>query len=154
MESITFRSATIDDLPLLKEFEQGVISAERPFEPQLKIDPIEYYDLQSMIDADHVNLVVAEVKGTIVASGYLRIEQAKPYIQYSFYGYIGFMYVLPEYRGKGIIQQVMSYLENWGQEQGVTAFHLDVFAENSSAIRAYQKAGYLPNLVDMRKVIS
>jgi hypothetical protein len=36
------RKATIDDLPVLLQFEQGIISAERPFDSTLLPDPISY----------------------------------------------------------------------------------------------------------------
>ena len=36
MDQLKIRVATIKDLPLLLEFEQGVITAERPFDPTLK----------------------------------------------------------------------------------------------------------------------
>jgi RimJ/RimL family protein N-acetyltransferase len=35
-------------------------------------------------------------------------------------------------------------------EQGVTDFYLDVYADNPSAIRAYEKLGFKPNLVEMK----
>jgi GNAT superfamily N-acetyltransferase len=41
------------------------------------------------------------LEGSIDA-GYARIEQAKPYLKHTAYAYLGFMYVLPAYRGKGI----------------------------------------------------
>ena len=43
------REAVLEDLPILKEFEQGVIQYERPFAPNLKKDPINYYDLEDLI---------------------------------------------------------------------------------------------------------
>ena len=39
------RQARHTDLDTLFRFEQGVITAERPFDPTLKKDPIHYYDL-------------------------------------------------------------------------------------------------------------
>jgi len=150
MNNMVIRPATLDDMAQLKQFEQGVISAERPFDETLKPDPINYYDLEQQITAEHIHLVVAENEGQLIACGYARIEQAKPYVNYRFYSYLGFMYVAPEYRGNGINQSIIDTLKCWSKEQGITMMHLDVFAENQAAVRAYQKAGFKANLVEMR----
>lgn len=150
MNNISIRVATLDDLEQLKSFEQGVISAERPFDPSLKSDPISYYNLGEQISAEHIHLVVAEHEGRLIASGYARIEKAKPYVNYSFYSYLGFMYVEPEFRGQGINKLIIDELIRWSQEQGITMMHLDVFAENATAVRAYEKVGFKANLVEMR----
>ncbi len=148
------RLATVADLPRLREFEQGVIDAERPYQPYLKDDPVHYYDLDHMIDANDVCLVVAEVDGHLVGSGYARVEESKPYIRYHQFGYLGFMFVVPQFRGQGVIQDIMAYLERWCLERGVGVLHLEVFADNARASRAYDKAGFAANLIDMRKVIA
>lgn len=151
--TILVRPATKADLPRLREFEQGVIAAERPFDSQLLDDPIQYYDLDGMLPASDVCLAVAESDGRLVGSGYVRIEESKPYVRYPRYGYLGFLFVVPEHRGQGIVQQVMAYLERWALERDVGAIHLDVYADNAPALRAYEKAGFAPHMVDMRKVI-
>ena len=46
MEEIIIRKATLNDIEILRRFEQGVISAERPFDPTLKKGDIFYYDLE------------------------------------------------------------------------------------------------------------
>jgi len=153
MDNLNIRIATYDDLPTLFKFEQGVIEAERPFDPTLKPDPIQYYNLNQQIESELIHLIVVEIQGQLIACGYARIEKAKPYVNYRFYSYLGFMYVVPEYRGKGINQIIIDELAAWSREQGVTMMHLDVFSENSAAIRAYQKAGFEANLIEMRKKI-
>ena len=42
MQTLNFeiRTAVLEDLEILKEFEQEIISYERPFAPNLKKDPI------------------------------------------------------------------------------------------------------------------
>ena len=43
------RKATLDDLPVLLRFEQGIIEAERPMDPTLKESHITYYDISLLI---------------------------------------------------------------------------------------------------------
>ena len=59
MEPILIRKATVHDIDVLLRFEQGVISAERPFDPTLKDHPTQYYDLPAIINDPVVYLVVA-----------------------------------------------------------------------------------------------
>ncbi|MEM8893772.1 MAG: GNAT family N-acetyltransferase [Bacteroidota bacterium] len=146
----TTRSAKPEDLPVLLEFEQGIIDAERPFDQTLKDGHISYYDLGAFIEAKNVEVLVAEADGQIIASGYIKIEQGKAYHKHDRYGYIGFVYVRPEYRGKGVVQQIINGLNNWAKSQGISEVRLDVYAENDSAVRAYEKAGFGKNLVEMR----
>ena len=153
MNQLRVRSATLDDLPTLLKFEQGIVTAERPFDPTLKPDPISYYDLGKLIESDEAEVVVAVVGDELVGSGYVKIKEAKNYLKYEFYGYIGFMFVRPEYRGQGVSQVVTDALIHWAKSRGLTEIRLDVYDENEPAIRAYLKAGFTKNLVEMRMEI-
>ena len=154
MEKISIRKATINDLPHLLHFEQGVIKAERPFDKSLKPDPINYYDLETMLTASHVYLVVAELDKKIIASGYARIEESKPYVKYERYAYLGFMYVLPEYRGRGINKLIIDELKIWAASKGLTEIRLEVYYENEPAIKAYEKIGFKKHMIEMRYNVS
>ncbi len=151
---VVVRPAEINDLEKLLEFEQGVIEAERPFDVTLKREPINYYDLKAMLAAPHICLVVAEFDGEIVGSGYARIEESKPYLTHDRHSYMGFMFTVPEHRGKGINQKIIEALEQWSLSQGVTEMRLEVYVVNASAVRAYEKIGFSGSILKMRKSIS
>ncbi len=167
MTNIHIRPATNADLPTLYRFEQGVITAERPFDPTLKPDPINYYDLAAMIDHPDIQLLVAEFAagqqtpvadqqtptGVLVGSGYARIEPAKPYLRHPAHAYLGFMYVDPAHRGKGINTLIIEGLRQWAQSREITELRLDVYNNNTSAIRAYEKAGFVPHMLNMRSPV-
>ena len=144
------REATASDLPTLLDFEQALIAYERPFAPQLRKGKISYYDISAYIKAEDIRVVVAEIAGELVGSGYALIKENKVYKAPQYYVYLGFMYVIPKYRGQGINGQIMKDLINWGKAQGYTEFQLDVYAENESAIKAYAKAGLVPEILTMR----
>ena len=44
------RKAILKDVPTLLEFEQGVIEAERPFDPTIKAGQITYYNISELIN--------------------------------------------------------------------------------------------------------
>ncbi|QKJ64761.1 GNAT family N-acetyltransferase [Flavobacterium sp. M31R6] len=144
------RNATLDDLAILLEFEQGIIAAERPFDPTLKEEKISYYDIGKMILALDVEVVVAVLDDQIIGSGYARIENAKPYLNHKLYAYLGFMYTHSDHRGKGVNTQIIEALSKWVHSQGIFEMRLDVYSDNSSAIRAYEKAGFKKHLINMR----
>lgn len=135
----------------LLRFEQGVITAERAFDPTLKIENVRYYDLHYMIASAHIELLVAETNTRLIGSGYARIEYAKPYLQHQQYAYLGFMYVEPDFRGMGVNKAIIDALQSWSAEQGITEIRLEVYYGNSPAIRAYEKAGFSRHMIEMRK---
>jgi len=149
---LTIRLATLSDLDVLREFEQGVIGVERAFAPRTKAETI-YYNLEQLIHSDQSILCVAEIDAQPVASGYAKIEKSHDYYQHDYHAYVGFLYVLPEFRGKGVIGQVEAYLCSWAKEMGVDQVELEVYAENRAAVRAYEKRGYQDFVVRMVKSI-
>ncbi|MDR4951604.1 GNAT family N-acetyltransferase [Chryseobacterium sp. ES2] len=145
------REATEQDLEILLEFEQGVITAERPFNSTLIEGEIHYYDLKFLIQSSDANVIVAEENNEIIASGYALIKKSEKYYnQFEKYSYLGFMYVKPEHRGKGINKVITDELISWSKSRGISEVRLDVYAQNESAIKAYEKAGFEPHLLTMR----
>ena len=144
------REARAEDLPTLLDFEQALIAYERPFAPNLRKDKISYYDLSAYIKAENIRVVIAEIGGELVGSGYALIKENKAYKAPQYYVYLGFMYVIPEYRGQGINGKIMNDLIDWGKAHGYTEVQLEVYAENESAIKAYAKAGLVPEILTMR----
>ena len=138
-------------MPTLLQFEQGVVEAERPFTPRMKAGPAGYYDMQELITAPHIYLAVAELDGKLIGSGYARIETAKHYLNHAQQAYLGFMYVLPQYRGKGVNARILSELETWAVNRGVTELRLEVYHQNTIALKAYEKAGFEGYMLLMRK---
>ncbi|WP_298480051.1 GNAT family N-acetyltransferase [uncultured Maribacter sp.] len=152
-DSFLFRPAILDDLGVLKIFEQGVISAERPFDSTLKPDPISYYNIAELITSPKSDVLVAVYNNKIIASSYVKILEAKPYLKHSDYAYLGFMYVMPQFRGKGINKAIIEEIKKWCSSKDIYELRLDVYSANISAIRAYEKAGFQNHLVNMRLAI-
>lgn len=144
------RPARQADLPTLLRFEQGVIAAERPFNTDIR-DETRYYDLAYLMSDALSQLLVAELDGTLVGCGYAQIRTSKAHLHHARHSYLGFMYVEPAYRGRGINQAIIERLLAWSREQGVSRSYLDVYAENSAAVRAYEKIGFTASLVEMKR---
>jgi len=147
---LNIREASRDDLPHLLELEQRVVEAERAFSPDIKAPEAYYYDIEQLIADDACLLLVAEDAGAIVATGYAQIKKSKASLAHNIHAYLGFMYVSPSFRGQGLNQEITGKLVTWSQQQGVSTLYLDVYAENAPAIRAYEKIGFQPCLLEMK----
>lgn len=154
IENVVVRPATLSDLRDLKAFMQQLVDAERPFNSTLKEGEIVYYDIEELIADQKTVLMVADCDGRLIGCGYAQIRTAKEYVKHQSYGYLGFMFVDPEFRGKGIGALLLANLKKWILSQGVTEVRLDVYDENEAAVRAYHKAGFKKLISTMRCDIS
>lgn len=150
---VTTRKATLEDLTILLDFEQELIKAERPFDSTFKEGKISYYDIEKMIVADEVELIVAEENNEIIASGYASIIIPKSYFKFNKFAYLGFMYTKPLHRGRGINKLVVETLFNWVRSQDTDEVRLDVYDSNYGAIKAYEKVGFQRHLLKMRMTL-
>ncbi len=150
LNGLIVREAGNDDYRSLVELEQKVIDAERPFNVPLKEKGAYYYDIEKLISDLDSRLIVGEIRGDIVATGYVQVRRSKPALEHDNHGYLVFMYVAEEYRGLGLNKVVLQDLVSWGQQRGVTDFYLDAYAENASAVRAYEKFGFRGSLLEMK----
>ncbi|MET3538428.1 GNAT family N-acetyltransferase [Chryseobacterium limigenitum] len=145
------REATEQDLEILLEFEQGIVSAERPFNSTFIDGEIHYYDLLILMQSEDSTVLIVEENNEILASGYSKIRKPEnSYSNFDRYAYLGFMYVKPEHRGKGINKLILDELISWSKEKGISEIRLDVYDQNESAVKAYEKAGFEPLLLTMR----
>jgi ribosomal protein S18 acetylase RimI-like enzyme len=152
MEQVTIRSADLRDLERLLVFEQAIIESERPFDATIRDGTgVRYYDLAALLSSPDAEVVVAELGSETIGSGFARIERSESYLKHDEHSYLGFMYVVPEHRGRGINKKIIAALEKWSVSKGVTEMQLEVYVDNAGAIRAYEKSGYSRLILTMRK---
>jgi ribosomal protein S18 acetylase RimI-like enzyme len=147
---LIIREAKVDEISRLLELEQCVIDAERAYNSSLKDKSAYYYDIDRLISCHNSHLLVAEVGNEIVGTGYAQIRDSKPSLKHEQHCYLGFMYVSPNYRGQGINSKVVSKLIDWSKRMGIFDFYLDVYADNDSAVKAYEKVGFKGGLLEMK----
>ncbi|GAA3635647.1 GNAT family N-acetyltransferase [Flavivirga jejuensis] len=148
--SIIIRKATLNDLPILLEFEQGLITAERPFDPTIKESHINYYDISELITSPNSDVFVAEINDNIVASGYAKIKTDRHYLKHAYQGYLGFMFVSEIHRGKRLNKMIIDALLKWCKARNIFEIRLDVYEDNIPAIKAYEKTGFKKHMINMR----
>lgn len=150
MNPIIIRPASLADMDTLLDFEKGIVLAERPLDVTLREGEIHYYDLAALIESPDAEVVVAEQNGELIGSGYGHIVDSKPYLKHRQHVHLGFMYVKPEHRGKAVNKLIIEAIQEWGLSKGINEFRLEVYHSNPGAIRAYEKAGFMPALLEMR----
>ena len=146
----SIRKATLADLPLLLDFEQALIKVERPMDSTIKEGEVSYYDIADFIQQTDTEVLVTECDSKIVASGYAQIKGDRHYLKHDLQGYLGFMYVDEEHRGKGLNKLLIDALIKWCKDRAVHEIRLAVYQDNPSAIRAYEKVGFKKHLITMR----
>ena len=147
-----FREANIDDLSQLLDLEQKVIESERPFNSSIKTKETSYYDIENFISDNDTYLIIIEDADKIIATGYAQIRRSKGSLDHDIHSYLGFMYVSPDFRGKGINKALVEQLISWSKSKGVQVAYLDVYSGNASAIKAYEKSGFEPSLLEMKLI--
>ena len=150
MKNLIIRKALLKDHKDLLLLEQEVVEAERPFNATIKSKGAIYYDLKNLLIDEASNLIIAELNGKTVGTGYAQIRTSKKSLKHAKHSYLGFMYVTPEYRGLGINKLIIENLIKWSKDQGVSDLYLDVYDGNDSAIKAYEKVGFVKSLVEMK----
>jgi ribosomal protein S18 acetylase RimI-like enzyme len=56
--------------------------------------------------------------------------------------HIFLLYVMAEYRHRGIGKALMNYIENWAKQRGYSQIGLQVFQANTPALDLYHQLGY------------
>ena len=82
--------------------------------------------------------------------GYARIDDSKHYLKHKQHAHLGFMYVVPHYRGKGVNKLIIEKLKQWAQQRDIAEIRLEVYAANNAALKAYEKAGFAGHMLTMR----
>ncbi|MEO5979343.1 MAG: GNAT family N-acetyltransferase [Chryseolinea sp.] len=150
MLDILVRTATLEDLDILMEFELGILGAERPFDPTLKDGELRTHDLTALVTASNSEVVIGVVDEQPIGCGYAQIRDALDYLKHLQYAHVGLIYVKPEFRGNGVTRAMIGVLGEWILSMGVHEMRLEVYHDNVKARRAYEKAGFAPHMLSMR----
>jgi ribosomal protein S18 acetylase RimI-like enzyme len=150
LKNLIIRKALMEDQVALLGLEQKVVEAERPYNPTIKSKDAFYYDIDNLLIDEASHLLVAELEGQIVGTGYAQIRNSQQSLKHTRHSYLGFMYVAPECRGMGVNKSILESLIGWSTKQGVSDVYLDVYEGNDAAIRAYEKVGFAKSLVEMK----
>jgi GNAT superfamily N-acetyltransferase len=135
---LTFRSATIEDIPLLRELAADIW--RRSYGEMLAPAQIDYM-LSWMYGAEKIH---AEIEAGICwevielndeAIGYLSAERGVDVKLHK-------LYLRPEHQGRGFAQQSLAHVTELARAWSAARVILNVNKRNLRAIRAYERAGF------------
>ncbi len=122
--NIVIRKLQESDIPVLSKIEERSFSM--PWSPQ---------DFADLLSREYCFYLVAEVDGEVVGCcGLTNIQNE---------GNIDNVVVDENYRNQGIGRRLMEELIRSGEADGIEAFTLEVRVGNATAIRLYEKCGFV-----------
>ncbi len=66
-------------------------------------------------------------------------------------GYLTQFFVMPDYRGQGVGQQLFDFTTRWLSQRGVTSLFLNVEADNPLGTQFWQKQGFVYHTTRMKR---
>lgn len=67
-------------------------------------------------------------------------------------GYLDELAVMPGHRGRGLGSRLMDWADDVFRERGVRCVELRVVVGNRDALRFYERHGFLPSVLEMKRV--
>lgn len=97
-------------------------------------------------------LIVVDPK-TAESIGFLWLSTRYDPYRETKYGYIHYIHLIPEYRGKGIGAILMKKAESYFRKKGASFLQLGTYANNVASTKLFKKVGYEVKRLVMEKKI-
>lgn len=134
---ISTRRATPDDAPAIIAFQQAMAIETEGLE--LKRELITNGVMAVFRDENKGKYYVAEENGTVVASLMITFEWSD--WRNANIWWFQSVYVIPEYRRKGVFRMMYDHVRKEGIEKGIAGLRLYVESENTRAQKTYESMG-------------
>jgi GNAT superfamily N-acetyltransferase len=153
------RPATHADVPAVLPLVRAICDLHTKRDPErfaVRPDVLELYAewLPQRADDPRSVFLVAEVEGRVVGYVVCTIEPEVPIFWVPECGWIHDVYVMPEYRARGLARAlVRGAIARFG-ELGVKQLRLHTGAFNDDARAMFAREGFRPSVVEMLKTLS
>ncbi|MFA5313296.1 MAG: GNAT family N-acetyltransferase [Methanomassiliicoccales archaeon] len=156
MSDILIRLAKEDDWGLIEEgLIEGELLTERPERrSEISRDTLRE-DARKSIERYHKNakkpeaVFIAETSG--VRAGFVWVTTEINFSDDDLCGWVLEIYVLPEFRRRGIAAKLLERAEEWTKEQNARSLWLNAGGNNDPAIALYKRSGFEIETVHMSK---
>lgn len=154
---MNIRRATKDDFEALKEIK--LLSKQEELKYSESIRPIdenkEDYFRYLKKDLKYINrgLFIAEDDGKIVGMILAQYYDPLPISKYKRKGYISNLFIMQDYRGKGLGVKLIETAEGWLKRNKTEHITLEIHKDNKAALSLYRKVGYKDYTVKLEKGI-
>ena len=111
-----------------------------------------YY--QGIMEKDNLFIALLDDKVIGFITLYFKTTPSLTIFKPRMFSVIDNLFVIPEVRGKGIGEMLVSHVEKISREKGVDNIELNVYTFNENAIKLYDKLGYKVRKYEMEKKIN
>lgn len=125
-QTLTFHTATVNDIPLLCEFDAACF-------PSKEVDSTERF--QHLIDGREYQIIIAYQDNHPVGKAHLRWQAQG--------ATLSDIAVLPVHQGNGLGTSLITYCINLALSEGKPHLNLDVETHNERALKLYTRLGFL-----------
>jgi len=98
----------------------------------------------------HITLI-AEKDGNLL--GFIHARSHRDSISEELCGTVPLLSVSPAAQGLGVGRKLLNEVEKWASKQGYGLLHLEVFANNTKALRFYEHIGFQRETLHMVKTV-
>ena len=147
-----------DDEPAILSFIWGLQKFENAFEPNRRLDPgfadQHWADVRRQA-AERGGFFIAEADGRPVGWAFVVEETGDLFVKESErrYGFVAELFVEASARGQGHGRALIAACEDWSRRRGMTVLVIGVLTGNDKAAAVYQRDGFAPYNLFMRKYL-
>ena len=156
---MTIRAVRLpDDEPAILSFIWGLQKFENAFEPNRRLDSgfadEHWADVRRQV-AERGAMFIAENDGGPVGWAFVVEEAGDLFVKEGErrYGFIAELYVETSARGQGHGRALIAACEDWSRGRGMTVLIIGVLTGNGKAAAVYQRDGFAPYNLFMRKYL-
>ena len=145
-----------DDRPVALAFIEALQRFERAFEPNRRLDDsyaVEHLEALLADAAEGRVLIAEDEDGAPLGWAVVHEEKGPVFVidDERNFANLAELFVDAAARGKGVGSALIDACEDWARGRGLTTIRISHLERNTSAARAYEKAGYTPYSVQQRK---
>ena len=140
---MTIRYAKPGDIEEVAELDMKLDGFEKKFDSSLKIGKKERTKkwLRKRLKDRNFKLIVTEKNSKIIGYTFGWIEKTESFT-FKKRGYICDIFILKEYRGKGIGSKLVKKLLKWFKSKGIRYVEVEVYSENKRSFKLWKYLGF------------
>jgi ribosomal protein S18 acetylase RimI-like enzyme len=152
MDAVAIDRARIDDADTLAELWVDLAAGQRAYGSHLRAEANRTRIREAILRGIVAGRVLVARATRVVGFVMVTVESGG-YDQDLDRGLVQNIYVVPEYRNRGVGGDLLSAAESLLRDRGVDAVALEVMAGNEDARRFYRQQGYRPHRVELEKPV-
>lgn len=148
------RGFSKDDIPAIADLMRQMAGFHNSLDPEYKAGggyPNLEEEIEGWLSNADILILVAKEKGEIVGYARISVEPAPTYLNEKKIGIIDDIFVIEDYRRKGVAEALFEKSKEWFLKKKVYSVELNVDVRNEGAIALWKKLGFSERKLRMRR---